>query len=173
MSDETVTIQPGDELRVDRSLYHHHALYVGDGVVVQFGGRIKDKPHASIHYAFVTDFAKGAQVKVVTHPNLDRATAVRRAHWLVANPPPATYNVFGYNCEHVARWCATGKIECSQAKEALTANSFIGGSLLVLVEHPHGWLFGLFQLLVGLFLLWVSRGPTRKFEQHVEATWPG
>lgn len=168
-----MTIQPGDELRVDRSLYHHHALYVGDGVVVQFGGRIKDKPHASIHYASVTEFAKGGQVKVVPHDDLDRATAVRRAHWLVENPPPTTYNVFGYNCEHVARWCATGKIECRQAKEAFTANSFIGGGLFVFVEHPHGWVFGLLQLLVGLFLAWVSRGPTRKFEQHVCANWCG
>jgi hypothetical protein len=172
MADNATTYLPGDELHVDR-IYHHHALYVGDGVVVQFGGRIKDKRHASIHYASVTDFAKGAQVKVVEHDELNRDAAVRRAHWLVENPPPTTYNVLGYNCEHVARWCATGEIECRQAKGALTVNSFIGGALFVFVEHPRGWLFGLFQLLIGLFLAWLSRGPPRKFEQHIRDNWRG
>lgn len=172
MSDNSVTIQPGDELRVERAAYHHHACYVGNGAVVQFGGRIKDKPHASIHYASLADFAKSGQVKIVPHEGLDRAAAVRRALWLLNNPPPTTYNVFGYNCEHVARWCATGKIESSQAKGALTVNSLIGGGVFAFLDHPHGWLIGLAQLLIGLFIAWLSRGSTRKFERHI-ANWPG
>ncbi|HEY5288213.1 MAG TPA: lecithin retinol acyltransferase family protein [Solirubrobacteraceae bacterium] len=143
MSDMAGILQPGDELRVDRDVYHHHGLYVGDGVVIQLGGRIKDKSHASIHYASVSGFAKDASVKVVEHDQLDRAAAVRRAVWLLENPPPTTYNLLGYNCEHVARWCATGKIECRQAKELFTANSFMGAGVLLFVEHPHGWLLGL------------------------------
>lgn len=172
VSDNMVIHQPGDELRVDRGLYHHHALYVGSGVVVQFGGRIKDKPHASVHYASITDFRKGGQVNVVEHDELDRAAAVRRAEWLVENPPPTTYNVFGYNCEHVARWCATGRIESSQAKGALTVNSLLGTGVFTFLDHPHGWLIGLAQVLIGLFIAWVSRGPTRKLERHI-ANWPG
>lgn len=172
MSDNDVILYPGDELRVDRGAYHHHALYVGDGVVVQFGGRIKDKRHASIHYASVTDFRKGARVKVVEHDEMDRAAVVSRAQWLVENPPPTTYHVLGYNCEHVARWCATGKVECSQAKELLTVNSFIGGGVLVFVQHPN-WIIGLAQLLFGLFVAWLSRGATRKFEQHIHENWAG
>jgi hypothetical protein len=174
MQDQNVTLQPGDELRVDRGIYHHHALYVGDGVVVQFGGRIKDKLHASIHYASVTDFRKGARVKVVEHDELDRVAAVRRAQWLVNNPPPTTYNLLGYNCEHVARWCATGNIECRQAKDAFTMNSFMGTGLFVyFYEHPTRWIIGALQLLIGLLLLWLSNGPTPKFEQHISANWPG
>jgi hypothetical protein len=173
VSDNSVIPRQGDELRVDRGVYHHHAMYVGNGVVVQFGGRIKDKHHASIHYASVADFRKGAQVKVVEHDGRDRAAAVRRAQWLVENPPPATYHVFGYNCEHVARWCATGKIECRQAKDALTFNSLIGGGVFAFLDHPNGWLIGLAQLLIGLLLAWLSRGPTRKFEQHIRENWRG
>jgi hypothetical protein len=172
VSDNEVILQQGDELRVDRGFYHHHALYVGDGGVVQFGGRIRDKPHASIHYASVTDFRKGGQVKVVEHDELDRAAAVRRAQWLVENPPPTTYHLFGYNCEHVARWCATGKIECSQAKDLLTVNSFVGGGVVIFVEHPN-WIIGLAQLLFGLLVAWLSRGTTRKFEAHIRANWNG
>jgi hypothetical protein len=169
----SATIRPGDELRVDRGVYHHHGCYVGNGNVVQFGGRIKDKPHASIHYASVSEFAKGAQVKVVPHDELDRVAAVERAVWLLNNPPPATYHLFGYNCEHVARWCATGKIESSQAKGAFTVNSLIGGGVLAFLDHPHGWLIGLAQLLIGLLVAWFSRGSTRKFEQHIRDNWHG
>jgi hypothetical protein len=172
MSDKEVVLQPGDELRVDRGVYHHHALHIGRGVVVQFGGRIKDKRHASIHYASLTEFAKGSQVKVVPHDDVDPTAAVRRAHWLVDNPPPATYNVFGYNCEHVARWCATGQIECSQAKDAFTMNSFMGfGLFAYFYEHATGWIMGALQLLIGLLLLWLSNGPTCKFEQHIRENW--
>jgi hypothetical protein len=172
MPDDATTYLPGDELRVDRGFYHHHALYVSEGVIVQFGGRIKDKPHALVHYASVTDFAKGGRVEVMEHDGLDRDAAVERAEWLVANPPPTTYHVLGYNCEHVARWCATGRIECGQAKGLLTVNSFVGGGVLVFVEHPHSWI-GIVQLIAGLFLAWLSRGPTRKFEQHIRANWHG
>lgn len=173
MSADPATIQPGDELRVDRGVYHHHAFYVGNGAVIQFGGRIKDKPHASIHDTSLADFANGGQVKVVPHDGFDRDAAVRRALWLLDNPPPTTYNVFGYNCEHVARWCATGKIESSQAKGAFTMNSLIGGGVFAFLDHPNGWLLGLAQLLIGLFLAWLSRGATQKFEQHIRANWPG
>jgi hypothetical protein len=81
------------------------------------------------------------------------------------------YHLFGYNCEHVARWCATGRIESSQAKGALVANSLMGGVLLF-AEHPTGWLVGLIQLLIGLFVAWVSRGPTRQLERHIRENWP-
>ncbi len=165
--------QPGDELRVDRGFfYHHDACYIGNGAVVQFGGRIKDKRHALIHEASLTDFAKGGRVKVVEHDELDRAAAVERALWLLHNPPPTTYNLFGYNCEHVAHWCATGKIESSQAKALLTVNSFVGGGVFLFVGHPN-WIIGLAQLLFGLFVAWLSRGATRKFEQHISENWTG
>lgn len=36
--------KPGDHLAVSRWLYQHHGVYVGDERVVQFGGRILDKP---------------------------------------------------------------------------------------------------------------------------------
>src|SRR6266436_7511930 len=39
---------PGDHLRVWRRLYFHHGIFTGDDIVVQFGGRVLDKPHARI-----------------------------------------------------------------------------------------------------------------------------
>lgn len=171
MQDQSAIFQPGDELRVDRGLYGHHGMYVGNDWVVQFGGRIKDKPHASIHCVPLAEFVKAGQPKVVKHEELDRAEAVRRTLWLLENPPPMQYHVFGYNCEHVARWCATGRIECNQARSAFTLNMLFGGGLLLL-EHPVGWMLGLLQLIAGLFLAWLSRAPTRRFERHIRGNFP-
>jgi len=101
------TFAPGDYLRVCRPGYFHHGIYVGDDQVVQFGGSVWDKPNATIALAPFEEFAKGASVETVSHPD-DPAGAVKRALWLVENPPPRAYNVVGFNCEHVAPWGASG-----------------------------------------------------------------
>jgi hypothetical protein len=94
MSDDSVTIQPGDELRADRGPYKHVGFYIGNDMVVQFGGRIKDKPRASIHCVPYAEFAKCDRVELVQHDNLDRTGAVNRALWLLHNPPPMSYHLF-------------------------------------------------------------------------------
>jgi hypothetical protein len=47
------------------------------------------------------------------------------------------------------------------------------GMFAYFFEHPSGWLIGLAQLLIGLFLAWLSRAPTRKFERHIRANSTG
>jgi len=79
------TFAPGDYLRVCRPGYFHHGIYVGDDQVVQFGGSVWDKPNATIALAPFEEFAKGASVETVSHPD-DPAGAVKRALWLVENP---------------------------------------------------------------------------------------
>jgi hypothetical protein len=167
-------IQPGDEIGVGRWLgaYAHHGVYVGDGRVVQFGAGIKDKPRASVHLAWLEDFVKGGEVRVVAHEEIDRQASLERALWLLENPPPVEYHLFGHNCEHVSRWCATGRVESGQARDALVYNSFAGGGLLAFVEHPHGVLVGLLLLAAGAILAWLSRGPTRRFEWYLSENYP-
>ncbi len=166
--------QSGDVVRVDRGLYGHYGLYLGDGWVMQFGGRIADKPRASIHPATQEDFAKGSGVSVVTHEQrLDPAEAIWRAWWLRDNPPPMGYNLFGYNCEHFARWCATGRFESGQVDGALAFNSLGGVGVALFVQHPRAWIVGLIQLLLTLLLAWISRAQLRRFQRHIEESFPG
>jgi hypothetical protein len=174
-SEAATTIQPGDEICVGRCLgvYTHHGIYFGDGWAVQFGGGIKDKPRASVHLARLDDFAKRGEVKVVPHEGLDRRASLQRALWLLENPPPVEYHLFGHNCEHVARWCATGRIESHQAQDAFVYNSFTGGGLVAFVEHPHGVFVGLLLLILGVFVAWLSRGPTSRFERYIGDNYPG
>jgi hypothetical protein len=107
----------------------------------QFGGRVREKPRASIHYASLQDFAKETRVKVVEHADLDRLASMYRAEWLVDNPPDTTYHLFGLNCEHVARWCATERAECVQAQSAFRAqlSTWCGVHDVRSPERPAGW----------------------------------
>jgi hypothetical protein len=175
MADDPTTIQPGDELCVGRWLgfYSHHGIYLGDDLVVQFGGGVQDKPGATVHLASMESFAKAGAVRVLTHTEIDRGASIERALWLLENPPPVGYHLFGHNCEHVARWCATGRVESSQVQSALVYNSLGGGGILAFVEHPHGALVGLLMLAVGAIVAWLSSGPRRRFERYVSESYPG
>jgi hypothetical protein len=55
---------------------------------------------------------------------------------------------------------------------AFAVNSIVG-ALLLATEHPHGFLFGLATLLIGALLVWLSRGPRRRFERHIRENWQG
>jgi hypothetical protein len=107
----------GDHLRVRRPLgYDHHGIYVNDQRVIQFGGRILDKPHASIEAVALDQFERSGTAEVVRHG--DGAPAVRlrpadpqdaiveRAEFLLAHRTHVpSYNLLGNNCEHAATWC--------------------------------------------------------------------
>lgn len=112
--------EPGDHLRVRRPWgYMHHGVYIGNDRVVQFGGRIVDKPRATMGFASLSEFEKSGVAEVVIHGRprrflptlpdaLPREEIVERAEWLVHNYLPKRYHAIGNNCEHMANWCTTG-----------------------------------------------------------------
>ena len=112
--------QRGDHLQVRRPmLYNHHGIYISDDRVIQFGGGIWDKPHATIGAVSLKDFERGGTAKVVRHgrdswftghhPAADvRWKVVERAEFLLRLQPQLRYNVIGYNCEHIANMCVSG-----------------------------------------------------------------
>jgi len=113
-----MSFEPGDHTRVGRRGYFHHGIHVGDDQVVQFGGGVFDKQNANIDRVSFETFANGGAVSIVPHEeDHDTGMTVRRATWLLQNPPPRSYNLVGFNCEHVARWCASGwETESLQAR---------------------------------------------------------
>jgi hypothetical protein len=112
----------GDHLPVRRRAgYYHHGIYCGDGMVVQFGGRVKDKLHARIQEVPLSTFAQGGKVERVDHgqltwpvagwslpPALPPERIVARAQCLASLGIEGAYNLFGNNCETVALWCVAG-----------------------------------------------------------------
>ncbi|HVA10434.1 MAG TPA: lecithin retinol acyltransferase family protein [Acidimicrobiales bacterium] len=145
-------LAPGAHLRAQRGLYWHHGIYIGGDRVAQFGGRVKDKPHATIHAVNLDTFVDGDRVEVVDHTADQRVLWIKmwhadplpveqvvdRAAWLVSRPfPLAFYNLVGRNCEHVATWCATGAAESLQSRRRFLP---IGMATLIttsaLSRHP-------------------------------------
>ena len=136
--------QPGDHLRVRRPAgYFHHGVYVNDERVIQFGGRICDKPRATIGAVTLNGFESGGIAERVRHGHtgflwlrlpdaLPAEDVVRRAEWLLQDHPPKRYNLVGDNCEHAANWCATlGYFESHQSRAAfLFAGVAVGAGTL-------------------------------------------
>ena len=142
-------IQPGDEICVGRWLgaYAHHGVYVGDGRVVQFGAGIKDKPRASVHLAWLEDFAKGGEVRVVAPRGSIIQASLERALWLLENPPPVEYHLFGHNCEHVSTGVPPGERGKRSGARRLSSTT---GSRAAACSHS---LSTRTEFLVGLLLL--------------------
>jgi hypothetical protein len=129
----------GDHLKVRRSWgYFHHGIYVSDERVIQFGGRIFDKPRATIGAVTIEQFAQGRLAQVVQHgqrnwfgvilPTAESGDRiVERAEWLLAHHPPRRYNLVGYNREHAANWCATGwYTESHQIRSVFFLRAIVG-----------------------------------------------
>ena len=101
------SFRPGDHLAVNRVLYEHHGIYLGDGSVIHFTATSKRKEEAEIRIDSIDDFT-----------NKDR---VRRVEYAECSPPEVVidrarkclgrdgYSLFSNNCEHFARYVVTGE----------------------------------------------------------------
>jgi len=142
--------KPGDHLEVERWLYRHHGVYVGDDRVVQFGGRILDKPRAQIEEVSLAQFERGGVARVVDHTKerflrmwgmtetLPPQRIVARARCLVETQPHGVYNLLGRNCETVALWCTTGVGESLQRQRFQVVNAAVGEVVTLYIA----WLVG-------------------------------
>jgi hypothetical protein len=110
----------GDHLVVDRGLYRHHAVDLGDGIVVHFAGPSEDKVMVAVRVDTLVDFASGGTVWIrVYGQRLEPEETVRRAMSMLGN---TGYHVVSNNCEHLASWCVTGTAESRQV-ERVSATS--------------------------------------------------
>jgi hypothetical protein len=116
--------QKGDVIYASRGLYKHYGIYDNDNSVIHFspdeGTEISPK-NAYIRETTLADFSKGDE------PRVDRTIRalfppeeiVRRAHALIGELR-GEYDLMSLNCEHFARWCATGELESGQVKAGVT-----------------------------------------------------
>jgi hypothetical protein len=132
----------GDHLKVRRTGYFHHGVYVSDDRVVEFGGRIWDKPSARIQAVSLACFERGGTAVVVSHPSrtlvgwLPSAVTpheiVMRAEFLIENTPANRYNLAGFNCETAANWCACGGYsESHQTRTFFGIGTIAGGACML------------------------------------------
>lgn len=114
----------GDHVYVDRGVYTHHGVDMGDGWVIHFSSADGTKTGATIRWTTIGDFAGSAEVKVQAYGvRFEAAQAAERARSMLGN---SGYDLFANNCEHFATWCVTGEHNSTQVERAAAGVSVVG-----------------------------------------------
>ena len=116
--------QPGDVLSVNRVLYKHYGVYVGNNTVVHFSGGIGHElsaRRACIRKTTLDDFSKNGEVQIETKcaESYSRRETVMRALNAVGSEK-GKYSLPWNNCEHFANWCRYGKKRSVQVERFAT-----------------------------------------------------
>jgi hypothetical protein len=113
----TDVLAPGTELIVDRLAYRHHGIYLGEGLVVHYAGRISH-PHGLIETVPLRSFVGKRRIHVGRRPaeSLHGEVIVRRARSRLGE---RRYAVFSNNCEHFCSWCQVGESRSKQVDRLL------------------------------------------------------
>jgi hypothetical protein len=128
-------VKKGDILYADRGLYKHYGVYNTSQSVIHFspdrGAEISAKD-AYIRETTLTEFLKGDELHIdrTIHAVFPPEEIVRRARRFV-NELRGKYDLLSLNCEHFARWCATGKLESEQVKTGLAIAGTIAATAAV------------------------------------------
>lgn len=119
-------LQRGDHVRVHRLGYQHHAIYVGDHQLIEFGGGVSGGPVA---YVTIDEFARNDRVEIVVHDHAFPPELVAsRAEQQVGC---AGFSLWNNNCEHFATWCVTGHGESRQVENVKAAATLAAVGLTV------------------------------------------
>jgi len=107
-----------DHIRVNRSIYYHHGIDIGDGTVVHFCVDDKSNPgEARIDRTSLQEFLidkddyEVLNYQVCNDP--DKVVDIALSFVSAKN-----YSLFNNNCEHFARYCKTGDKKSEQIKNA-------------------------------------------------------
>ncbi|MGA2166080.1 MAG: lecithin retinol acyltransferase family protein [Solirubrobacteraceae bacterium] len=119
----------GDHIYVDRGLYEHHGIDIGDGTVIDFSADDGTKSSATIRQATLEDFVGEGVVQTRTYgARLDPEQAVARARSQLG---ASGYDLFANNCEHFATWCVAGEHSSSQVEAVASTAGVVGVGVVV------------------------------------------
>lgn len=124
--------RPGDIIFVDRGLYRHYGIYIGNKTTVHFSGGTGSEISASkacIRKTPLREFSAGCKVQIETeHGNpLSRRRTVMRALNAVGSGK-GKYSLVFNNCEHFANWCRYGERKSAQVDNFFSA---LAGAALI------------------------------------------
>jgi hypothetical protein len=101
------SLAPGTQLIVDNYGYRHHGIYVGNGRVIHYAGRIQ-YPLGLIEEVSLARFAGGRSLRIGRAPDehLRSEDVVHRARSRLGE---RRYSLLRNNCEHFVNWCQVGE----------------------------------------------------------------
>jgi len=108
----------GAHVLTPRHGYTHHAIYVGRGRVVQYGGLSRGLRRGPVEEVPLLRFSRGRPiwVRVGEFGWKDRPEVVCRARSRLGEN---RYHVLTNNCEHFCEWCVRGQHHSYQVDELL------------------------------------------------------
>jgi hypothetical protein len=127
---------------VNRGLYKHYGIYNNNQNVIHFSpdsGKEVNAEDAYIRETTLAAFLKGGEVE------LDRSVCaafppeevVRRATQFV-DKGRGEYDLIFNNCEHFARWCASGEKESKQVETGVAVAAGVAAAVIaVLISGNH------------------------------------
>jgi len=121
----------GAHLYIDKGVYTHHGLGVGNGKVIHYAGLSNGLEAGPICEVSLSTFAGSCQIQVKKHPNRRYSceAAVERARSRLGED---AYSIWGNNCEHFMMWCIDGIHTSDQVDGAVkvaTAGSSVATGL--------------------------------------------
>jgi Lecithin retinol acyltransferase len=118
-------LTPGTQLFVSRAGYRHHGIYVGNGRIIHYAGRIS---HARglIEEILLAEFAQQRAIRIERLPagSFDAQEIVRRARSRLGE---RRYDLLRNNCEHFCNWCQLGESRSSQVERLTWPARLLGG----------------------------------------------
>jgi hypothetical protein len=125
-------LKKGDVIYVNCRLYKHYGIFNTPQSVIHFAprGASKTKEDAVIQETTLEKFADGSPVSIIEFQpdaSLPADEIISRARSRLGEDG---YNFFTNNCEHFARWCATGKSESKQVTKAFIITEIIAAGIV-------------------------------------------
>lgn len=116
----------GDHIKVTRTLYSHHGIYLDDSHVIHFASNDPhhelDPDYAVVCFTTLPDFLRGGTCLVRTYTA--EQSAIKRppnevVNYAITKLGTKGYNLVTYNCEHFANECIFGEASSAQVDSVL------------------------------------------------------
>lgn len=117
---ELTDLYKGAHIRVKMNNFYHHGIYIGDGMVVQFGmpNNVFEKPeNVKVLKSPISSFSSDGfiEVRIYNKKELKQKRSndeiVKEA---LSHVGEGGYNILHNNCEHFANFCVFGKKQSTQ-----------------------------------------------------------
>jgi len=124
-------LKAGDVIFIDRIIYQHYGIYVGNGKVIHYAARNGDfGTDVGVRETSLEQFAGDSKCSIIKFDKKNTGVkyfspkeTVRRAQSRIGEK---SYNLIFNNCEHFALWCKTGKSKSIQVEKAVTVAIVLG-----------------------------------------------
>ncbi|HEY3654156.1 MAG TPA: lecithin retinol acyltransferase family protein [Steroidobacteraceae bacterium] len=128
VGDESEQLVPGTHLITCRRGYTHHGIYLGDGRVMHYAGRIK-YPQGLVEEISLAEFSEGRafRAEILQTGPFNGNEIVRRARSRLGE---RRYDLLRNNCEHFCNWCRLGENRSLQVEWLTSPVRLLRGALL-------------------------------------------